>query len=121
MAQNAANADPGDQLVCVVHCLPLMPTKSNSGSKQIMERLADCAFTEAFRRYLHQGGEGAKLALRRTIPRRGEWFLCEVDGQDYAVRVMPNGRIEFMENIFDRVNGNAKTDDLNRELPLPLF
>jgi hypothetical protein len=78
-----------------------------------MERLAERTFVQAFRLYLRRGDEGAKRALRRAIPRRGEWFLCEVDGQDYAVRVLYNGRIEVMENIFDAMRSRAQAQELS--------
>ncbi len=91
-----------------------------------MERLADRAVLNALRRYLH-GDTGARRALLWAVPRRGAWFLCEVDGRRYAVRVTARGRVEIMENLFDRVdraerlNGRGRAPGRERELPLPLF
>lgn len=45
--------------------------------------------------------EDARRELIHVIPRRGMWYLCEVDGRDYAVRVSHAGRIEIMQNIFN--------------------
>jgi len=45
--------------------------------------------------------EDARRELLHVIPRRGMWYLCEVDGRDYAVRVSHTGRIEIMQNIFN--------------------
>jgi hypothetical protein len=45
--------------------------------------------------------ESARRAVLRTIPQVGKWFFCEVDGQDYAVRVSKASRIEIMRNIFN--------------------
>ncbi len=43
----------------------------------------------------------ARRELLSTVPQKSKWFFCEVDGQDYAVRVSKDSRIEIMHNIFN--------------------
>lgn len=74
------------------------------------EPLHDRPFLNALRSYLlNQDAEErnslayvhARRELLQFVPRRGRWFLCEIEGRSYAVRVLKSGRIEVMRSIFD--------------------
>jgi hypothetical protein len=79
-----------------------------------MERLAQGSFVRAFRTYLsNQEAQRAKQAVIEQIPKQGTWFFCEVDGQDYAIRVLHTGSVEVMHSIFSQKQKEA--------LALPLF
>lgn len=79
-----------------------------------MEQLTQSAFRRRFRAYLaHRDDRQAREAVIETIPKRNVWFFCEVDGQDYAVRVLRTGSVEIMDSIFSQRQKEA--------LALPLF
>ncbi len=74
------------------------------------EPLYDRPFLNALRSYLRHREDGgrdslayvhARRELVQFVPRRGRWFLCEIEGRSYAVRVLKSGRIEVMRSIFD--------------------
>ena len=74
------------------------------------EPLYDRPFLNALRSYLRHREDGrrdslayvhARRELVQFVPRRGRWFLCELEGRSYAVRVLKSGRIEVMRSIFD--------------------
>lgn len=44
----------------------------------------------------------ARHEVIRTVPKKGKWYLCEVEGRGYAVRISSMDRIEIMHNIFDQ-------------------
>jgi len=91
-----------------------MPTSTRSRTPRPpmaeLEPLHDRPFLNALRSYLRHRDDGrrdslayvhARRELVQFVPRRGRWFLCEVEGRSYAVRVLKSGRIEVMRSIFD--------------------
>lgn len=81
-----------------------------------MERLAQGAFVQAFRTYLaNREAQRAKQAIIKQIPRQGTWFFCQVDGQDYAIRVLHTGSVEVMYSIFSQKQKEAFALPLFRE------
>jgi hypothetical protein len=90
-----------------------------------MERLAQSGFIRIFRAYLTSPTDSqAQAEVIRTIPKQRCWFLCEVDGEDYAIRVLPSGRIELMHSIFSRPLTRSSPRTVRRQveaLALPLF
>ena len=96
-----------------------------SAMKATMERQNQGAFLQALRSYLGRPeDQDAKQEVIQTVPKRGAWFLCTVDGQDYAVRVLQTGRIEVMRSIFSqrRTRASFSSTTVRTEvLALPLF
>jgi uncharacterized protein (DUF3084 family) len=90
-----------------------------------MERLAQSVFAQTFRAYLTSPDDPqAQQEIIRAIPKRSRWFLCEVDGQDYAIRVLPTDRIELMHSIFSRPLTRLSPRTVRTQveaLALPLF
>lgn len=94
----------------------LLPTRErtlrHAGAEP--EPLDDGRFLNALRTYIRHRDAGrrdslayvhARRELLQFVPRRGRWFLCELEGRSYAVRVLQSGRIEIMQSIFDGEEG----------------
>lgn len=73
-----------------------------------MQSLSQHPFADAVRRYLRARrepidlftAEDVRRSVIETAPKKERWYLCEVDGCCYAVRISRHDRIELMGNIF---------------------
>lgn len=73
-----------------------------------MQPLTRHPFAEAVRRYVRSLREPIDLftaddvrqSVVEAVPQVERWYLCEVDGCGYAVRISRHKRIELMGNIF---------------------
>ena len=73
-----------------------------------MKPLTRHPFADAVRRYVRSRREPVDLFtaedVRQSVveaaPQKEHWYLCEVEGCCYAVRISRHDRIELMRNIF---------------------
>lgn len=73
-----------------------------------MQPLMDHPFADAVCRYLRSRresidpftAEDIRQSVVKAAPEKERWYLCEVDGCCYAVRISRHDRIELMSNMF---------------------